>query len=89
MTVLELYIDVRKVATTRAERQKVEAVLDSYPQVDMAPSISRRAGRLLGERMAAAGMAHTDPPNGTATEPAPTEGHQWCSRWVICELVTR
>ena len=54
MTVLELYIGVGKVATTRDERQQVEAVLDSYPLVDMTPSISRRAGRLLGERMAAA-----------------------------------
>ncbi|MDS0284498.1 PIN domain-containing protein [Haloarcula onubensis] len=54
MTVLELYIGVGKVATTRDERQKVEAVLDSYPLIDMTPSISRRAGRLLGERMAAA-----------------------------------
>jgi len=54
ITVLELYIGVGKVATTREERQKVEAVLDSYPLIDMTPSISRRAGRLLGERMAAA-----------------------------------
>lgn len=54
MTVLELYIDVGKVATVRKERQKVEAVLDSYPLIDMTPGISRRAGRLLGERMAAA-----------------------------------
>lgn len=54
MTVLELYIGVGKVAATREERQKVEAVLDSYPLIDMTPSISRRAGRLLGERMAAA-----------------------------------
>ncbi|EMA09802.1 PIN domain-containing protein [Haloarcula marismortui] len=52
MTVLELYIGVGKVANTREERQTVEAVLDSYPLVDMTPSISRRAGRLLGERMA-------------------------------------
>lgn len=52
MTVLELYIGVGKVANTREERQKVEAVLDSYPLVDLSPSISRRAGRLLGERMA-------------------------------------
>lgn len=52
MTVLELYIGVGKVAPTRTERQRVEAVLDSYPLVDMTPSISRRAGRLLGERMA-------------------------------------
>jgi len=52
MTVLELYIGVGKVANTREERQKVESVLDSYPLVDMTPSISRRAGRLLGERMA-------------------------------------
>ncbi|WP_265110683.1 PIN domain-containing protein [Halosolutus halophilus] len=53
MTVLELYIGVGKVANTLDERQKVEAVLDSYPVVDMTPRISRRAGRLLGERMAA------------------------------------
>lgn len=52
MTVLELYIGVGKVANTPRERQQVEAVLDSYPLVDMTPSISRRAGRLLGERMA-------------------------------------
>jgi len=51
MTVLELYIGVGKVANTREEHQKVETVLDSYPLVDMTPSISRRAGRLLGERM--------------------------------------
>jgi predicted nucleic acid-binding protein len=53
MTVLELYIGIGKVANTRDERQQVEAVLDSYPLLDMTPSISRRAGRLLGERMAA------------------------------------
>ena len=53
MTVLELYISVGKVADTRKERRQVEAILDSYPLVDMTPSISRRAGRLLGERMAA------------------------------------
>lgn len=52
MTVLELYIGVGKVANTRQERQAVETVLDSYPIVEMTPSISRRAGRLLGERMA-------------------------------------
>lgn len=51
MTVLELYVGVGKVADTREERRKVEAVLDSYPLVDVTPSISRRAGRLLGERM--------------------------------------
>lgn len=54
MTVLELYIGVGKVAATREEHQKVDAILDSYPLVDMTPSISRRAGRLLGERMAEA-----------------------------------
>lgn len=32
----------------------VEAVLDSNPLVDMAPSSSRRVGRLLGERLAEA-----------------------------------
>nr|WP_245957284.1 VapC toxin family PIN domain ribonuclease [Haloplanus rubicundus] len=52
MTVLELYIGVGMVANTRQERQMVEAVLDSYPLVDMTPSIARRAGRLLGERLA-------------------------------------
>ncbi|WP_121821432.1 PIN domain-containing protein [Halostella salina] len=52
MTVLELYIGVGTVANTRQERRSVEAVLDSYPIVEMTPSISRRAGRLLGERMA-------------------------------------
>jgi predicted nucleic acid-binding protein len=55
MTVLELYIGVGKVANTREERQKVESVLDSYPVIDTTPSISRRAGRLLGERMADTG----------------------------------
>ncbi|WP_096394353.1 PIN domain-containing protein [Halorubrum trapanicum] len=54
MTALELYIGVGKVANTRAERQAVDAVLASYPIVDMTPSVSRRAGQLLGERMAAA-----------------------------------
>ncbi|AOW79313.1 PilT domain-containing protein [Halodesulfurarchaeum formicicum] len=53
MTVLELYIGVGKVANTNEERQRVEAILESYPLVDQTPSISRRAGRLLGERMAA------------------------------------
>jgi len=52
MTVLELYVGVAKAATTSEEHQQVDAVLDSYPLVDMTPSISRRAGRLLGERMA-------------------------------------
>lgn len=52
MTVLELYIGVGKVANTQKERQTVEAVLDSYPLVEMTPSIARRAGRLLGEEMA-------------------------------------
>jgi hypothetical protein len=55
MTVLELYIGVGKVANTSEEQRQVEAVLDSYPLVEMTPSISRRAGRLLGERMAQAG----------------------------------
>jgi len=52
MTILELYIGVGKVANTQEERRTIEAVLDSYPLVDLTPSISRRAGRLLGERMA-------------------------------------
>lgn len=52
MTVLDLYIGVGKVANSRAERRTVEAVLDSYPLVEMTPSIARRAGRLLGEHMA-------------------------------------
>lgn len=52
MALLELYIGVGKVATTPTERRRVEAVLDSYPIVDMTPTISRRAGRLLGERLA-------------------------------------
>ncbi|MFB6193915.1 MAG: PIN domain-containing protein [Halobaculum sp.] len=52
MTVLELCIGVGKVATTQEERRKVAAVLDSYPLVGMTPSISRHAGRLLGERVA-------------------------------------
>lgn len=54
MTVLELYIGVGKVAATQQEQQQVEAVLDSYPVVETTPQISRRAGRLLGERLAAA-----------------------------------
>lgn len=54
MMVLELYIGVGKVAETSDERNRVEAVLDSYPIAEMTPSISRRAGRILGERMAAA-----------------------------------
>lgn len=52
MTVLELYIGVGTAANTHEERRAVEAVLDSHPVIDMNPSISRRAGRLLGERMA-------------------------------------
>ncbi|EMA47107.1 PIN domain-containing protein [Halobiforma nitratireducens] len=52
MTVLELFVGVGKVANILEERQQVEAVLGSYPVVEMTPSISRRAGRLLGERMA-------------------------------------
>ena len=52
MTVLELYIGVGKLDHARTERQRVEAVLNSYPVVDTTPSIARRAGRLLGERMA-------------------------------------
>jgi predicted nucleic acid-binding protein len=55
MTILELYVGVGKVANTREERRRVEAVLDSYPLVEMTPSIARRTGRLLGERMADAG----------------------------------
>lgn len=54
MAVLELYIGVGKVANSPDERRRVEAVLDSYPIVDMNPSISRRAGWILGERLAAA-----------------------------------
>lgn len=52
MTVLELYIGVGKVVETPEERRRVEAVLGSYPVVEMTPHIARRAGRLLGERMA-------------------------------------
>lgn len=52
MTVLELYIGVGMVARTTAERRRVDAVLDAYPVVEMTPSIARRAGRLLGARMA-------------------------------------
>jgi len=55
MVVLELYIGVGKVANTLEERRRVEAILDSYPIVNMSASISRRAGRLLGERMADGG----------------------------------
>src|SRR6056297_1209663 len=51
MTLLELYIGVGKVANSAQERQRVEAILDTYPLVEMTPSISRRAGRLLGEQM--------------------------------------
>ncbi|GGL41761.1 hypothetical protein GCM10009037_26740 [Halarchaeum grantii] len=53
MTILELYIGVGKVANTAEERQQVESILESYPQVAMTPSISRRAGRILGEALAA------------------------------------
>lgn len=53
MTVLDLYIGVGSVATTREERQLLAAVLDSYPVVDVTPRIARRAGRLRGENMAA------------------------------------
>ena len=49
---MELYIGVGKIANTRGERRRIEGVLKSYPLADMTPSISRRAGRLLGERMA-------------------------------------
>lgn len=59
MTVLELYIGVGKVAETREERRRVEAVLDSYPIAELTPTISRRAGRLLGQR-----MADADPGDG-------------------------
>lgn len=52
IVVLELYIGVGKVVATSEERRTVEAVLSSYPLVNMTPSIARRAGRLLGERMA-------------------------------------
>jgi predicted nucleic acid-binding protein len=52
VTVLELYIGVGKVPNTRNERQRVEAALDPYPVVETTPSIARRAGRLLGERIA-------------------------------------
>lgn len=52
MTVLELYIGVGKVANSSEERRAVETVLDSYPLVDTTPRIARRAGRLLGERLA-------------------------------------
>ena len=52
MVVLELHIGFGEIANTTEQRQTVEAVLDSYPLVDMTPSVSRRAGRLLGERMA-------------------------------------
>lgn len=51
MTVLELYIGVGKAEDVREERRVVEAVFDSHPIVETTPSISRRAGRLLGERM--------------------------------------
>lgn len=54
MTVLELYIGVGRVANTREERNAVESVLESYPIVETTPSIARRAGRLLGERLATA-----------------------------------
>ena len=37
MTMLELYIGVGKVANTRQERRTVDAVLDSYPLVEMTP----------------------------------------------------
>mgnify|MGYP000453349460 CR=1 FL=1 len=59
MTVLELYIGVGKVADTREGRQRIEAVFDSSPVVALTPTISRRAGRLLGQR-----MAEADPGDG-------------------------
>jgi predicted nucleic acid-binding protein len=52
MVVQELYIGVGKVANTPGERSRVEGVLEAYPLVDTTPSIARRAGRLLGERLA-------------------------------------
>jgi predicted nucleic acid-binding protein len=51
---LEVYVGVGKAQTGRDEHQRVDAVLDSYPLVKMTPSISRRAGRILGERRAQA-----------------------------------
>jgi len=55
MTVLELYIGVGNATNTSAERRQVEAVIGSYPVVETTPSIVRRAGRLIGERMAGDG----------------------------------
>lgn len=52
MVVLELYIGVETVTDSEHERQQVGAILDSYPLIDMTPRIARRAGRLLGERVA-------------------------------------
>ena len=43
VTVLELYIGVGKVANTLEERQKVEAVLDSYLSTARESCRSRRA----------------------------------------------
>jgi len=47
--ILDVIDDVDAAVT---KEQELEAVLNSLPLVDMTPSISRRAGRLLGERLA-------------------------------------
>lgn len=44
MAVLEPHIGSGRIVDTPEQRQTVEAVLDSYPLVDMTPSVSRRAG---------------------------------------------
>jgi hypothetical protein len=67
MTAIELYIGVRKILTTRGKRRKLEAVLNPYLLVDMGSSVSRRGGRLLGERMA---DANEDERLGTGTSGA-------------------
>lgn len=48
MTVLELYIGVGKVSTTQEERKKVQAVLDSYPLVDIHPASPAEPGGCSG-----------------------------------------
>lgn len=54
MALLELYTGVETADSTAEERQHVGAILDSYPLVEMTPSMGRRAGYLLGRRIAEA-----------------------------------
>lgn len=54
MALLELYTGVETADSTAEERQHVGAILDSYPLVEMTPSMGRRAEHLLGRRIAEA-----------------------------------